>query len=383
MRLLFLKHSLYAPRTRGHDVHTFEMLRALEALGHETHLFTVEPPVPGALEGLSARTAVPREISPDDVPRPLGRLQERFRSYWGVERSAIEAFSRVVRALAPDAVVGAGLDVLPYLAAVEGPVRAWYAADDLAWQHLTQLRLGVPGTWWNLRAAAVGALYERAFARVVDRTWVVSASDAAAIRWLGGARHVAVIPNGVDTAHFRPRDDPERPDSAIFWGHLGFPPNVRAIEWLCTEVWPLVRRRQPAALLTIAGFGAGPPVLRFSGRDGVDVIGALPDLRPAIAGHAVAVMPFRSGSGLKNKMLEAAAMGKATVCSRAALNGLRGHAGAAFLVCRQPDEWVDAMVGLWGAPDRRARLAGRARAWVEANHTWRRAAQEAEVSLRA
>ena len=305
-----------------------------------------------------------------------------FARTWGVDRSAIDAFSRAARALAPDAVVAAGLDVLPYLAAVEGPVRAWYAADDLAWQHLTQLRPLVPATWWNLRAAAVGALYERTFAGAVDRTWVVSASDATAIRWLGGARHVAVIPNGVDTAHFRPRDDPERPDSAIFWGHLGFPPNVRAIEWLCTHVWPLVRRRKPAAVLTIAGYGAGPEVLRLSGRDGVDVVGALPDLRPAIARHAVAVMPFQSGSGLKNKMLEAAAMGRATVCSRTALNGLRGEARAAFVLCRRPDEWVDTIVGLWGDPDWRVRLALGARAWVEANHTWKRAAQEAEVSLR-
>jgi glycosyltransferase involved in cell wall biosynthesis len=93
-------------------------------------------------------------------------------------------------------------------------------------------------------------------------------------------------------------------------------------------------------------------------------------------------MPFLSGSGLKNKMLEAAAMGRATVCSRAALNGLRGEAGAAFVLCRRPEEWADTIVTLWGAPERRAQLARSARAWVEANHTWQRAAREAEVSLR-
>jgi glycosyltransferase involved in cell wall biosynthesis len=111
------------------------------------------------------------------------------------------------------------------------------------------------------------------------------------------------------------------------------------------------------------------------------VVGALPDLRPAIAAHAVAVMPFLSGSGLKNKMLEAAAMSRATVCSRAALNGLRGDTTSAFVVCRSAGEWVDAIADLWAAPERRARLGVSARAWVEANHTWRRAAQEALASL--
>jgi glycosyltransferase involved in cell wall biosynthesis len=382
VRLLFLKHSLYAPRTRGHDVHTFEMIRALETLGHHTHLFTIERPTPAALDGLSATPVVAEDLAEAAGGPVLGRLQERFRSYWGVDRSAIDRFSRLTRELAPDAVIGAGLDVLPYLAAVKGPTRAWYAADDLAWQHLTQFRPRTPASWGNLRSAAIGALYERAFAGAVDQTWVVSENDARAIRWLGGARQVAVIPNGVDTGHFRPLDAAERPATAIFWGHLGFPPNVRAVEWLCTNVWPLVRRREPAAVLTIAGIGAGQEVRRLSGRDGIDVVGALPDLRPAIAEHALAVMPFLSGSGLKNKMLESAAMGRATLCSKAALNGLRGDSRAAFVLCDTPDEWVDAMVRLWAAPGQRARIGAGARAWVEGNHTWRRAAQEAEVSLR-
>ena len=51
------------------------------------------------------------------------------------------------------------------------------------------------------------------------------------------------------------------------------------------------------------------------------IIPDLPDLREEIAAHQVVVLPFVSGGGIKNKLLEAAAMGKAVVCTRAGLRG--------------------------------------------------------------
>ena len=48
------------------------------------------------------------------------------------------------------------------------------------------------------------------------------------------------------------------------------------------------------------------------------------DLRPVARRHAVAVLPLVSGAGIKNKLLEAAAMGLPVVCTPLATLGLRG-----------------------------------------------------------
>ena len=57
MRLLFVKEALAWPRSSGHDVHCFHMMRALAALGHETSLATLRPPVEEAVAGLPLRGA--------------------------------------------------------------------------------------------------------------------------------------------------------------------------------------------------------------------------------------------------------------------------------------------------------------------------------------
>jgi glycosyltransferase involved in cell wall biosynthesis len=383
VRLLFIKHSLNWPRTRGHDVLAYFLMKALAVKGHELNLLTVERPQPAALSGLPVVSTVASAVEAragTDEPH-LGRLRDRFCSYWGVDREELRAAITVVHQWNPDAVIAVGPEVLPYLAAIPRRRRIWYAADDLCLQHLTQVRGWDATSRTNLRTAVVTGLYERAFASAIDRVWVVSAIDARAVRLFGGARHVDIIPNGVDTEYFRPVAQVERPDSAMFWGNLEFAPNVEAINWFCSAVWPHLRRRRPGATLTLAGYAPSADIRSLSGQHGIRVVGEIADLRGEVARHQVALMPFRSGSGSKTKMLEAAAMGRSTVCSRLALNGLRGEADQAFLVADRPAQWVSQLEALWDNDGQRAALGAGARRWVEANHTWGRSADLALESL--
>ena len=53
----------------------------------------------------------------------LSRIQERYRDYWGVKEDRVRAVGLVARACRADAVIVVGLDVLPYLGAVESAPR--------------------------------------------------------------------------------------------------------------------------------------------------------------------------------------------------------------------------------------------------------------------
>src|ERR1700732_5022958 len=91
LRLLFVKETLAWPRSSGHDVHCFHMMQALTRLGHEVSLLCAAEPLPQALAGLrlTARRTFPTNgEGPSSSPR-LTRLQERFRSYWGISPARI------------------------------------------------------------------------------------------------------------------------------------------------------------------------------------------------------------------------------------------------------------------------------------------------------
>lgn len=386
-RLLFVKEQLAWPRSSGHDVHCFHMMRALMQLGHDVSLATVTPVSAESLQGLRLTSCdtlplpLAHDHSPDDVqPLRLTGLQERFRSYWGIDAARIRAVGRIARQRQADAVVAVGLNVLPYLAAVSRAQRVWYAADEWVWHHLSLLRLTDRSTWVHVRHALFKGLYERVYGPMLDRVWVVSEPERRAMRLVAGVRHVDVLPNGVDGEHYAPLPAEERHSSCVFWGRLDFEPNIQALEWFCRTVWPAVRQAVPAATCSIYGFRPTPLVEALAGHDGIALYPDVPDLRPEIARQAVVVLPFVSGGGIKNKLLEAASMGKAVVCTPRTLGGLCGERPP-LITARTPQEWTQALQELWNDAQRRRRLGQAARQWVLTHHTWEAAARAAVTGL--
>lgn len=384
MRILFVKESLHWPRTVGHDVHTFEMMRALAGLGHEVALVTASMPEARATAGLTLAQQWAFDdgvrTSPGALPE-LGYLEARYARYWGIDLERIARVDALARDWQADVVVAAGLEVLPYLAIRPGPVRVWYAADEWVWHYLSQIPSEPSATLAHLKAAAIKGLYERAFASRIDRVWVVSETEQRAMRWVTGASAVDVLPNGVDADSFAPIEVEPDAQSAVFWGRLGFGPNVQALRWFTQRVWPRVRERAPEARFTI--LGADPPdeIARLQDADGIRVLSNLPDLRPEISRAQVTVLPFVSGGGIKNKLLEAAAMGQAIVATPRAMSGLRT---APPIVCASsPEAFADAIVTLWSNRDRREKLGAEVRTWVSLHHTWTATARAAAEALRS
>jgi glycosyltransferase involved in cell wall biosynthesis len=384
MRLLFVKDSLAWPRSSGHDVHTYHMMRALAGLGHALGLLTAAPPAPEAVAGLPLAWAgtFPPKGDPPRGPAPvLSPLQEKFRGYWGIDPNRISAVAAAADEFAADAVVVVGLNVLPYLGAVRGRARVWYAADEWFWHHASQVRLLDRRTWGELKQAGVKGLYERAYRSMLDRVWVVTDPDRRAMRLVAGVRGIDVVPNGVDGDYYTPLAAEPAERTCVFWGRLDFGPNVQALEWFCTHVWPRVRSQFPDARFRVYGFNPTPPVLALVNRDGIELAADLPDLRAEIARQQVVVLPFVSGGGIKNKLLEAAAMGKPVICSPTALNGLRRPGEAGFVLAKSPADWAAGLARLWSDPAARVAAGTAARAWVVTHHSWEAAARTAEAGL--
>jgi glycosyltransferase involved in cell wall biosynthesis len=382
VRLLFVKYKLAWPRSSGHDVHTYNTMRACAALGHDVSLALAKPPQSEAIDGLNLRHLF--LFDGTDAPLLDDRatwLQRKFRSFFGIPDAHLGALARAVRDSRAEAVVIAGLNVLPYFTALNGVPSVWYAADELAWHHLSQVRFGDPQLVTNLRETVVKALYERAHSRVISRVWVVTETERRAMRWLAGMPRVDVLPQGVDAEFYAPGSGPIDERTGVFWGRLDFGPNIQALEWFFRRVWPIVRARIADARFTIIGFNPGEAVRRIAKAPGVTLTPDVPDLRDAVRRHAVAVFPFVSGGGVKNKLLEAAAMGIPIVCTPLATNGLRLGGRSPLAVAAGPQAMADALVSLWSDPERRSRAAREGREWVLERQSWTATAREALGTL--
>jgi polysaccharide biosynthesis protein PslH len=99
--------------------------------------------------------------------------------------------------------------------------------------------------------------------------------------------------------------------------------------------------------------------------------------------HQVVVLPFVSGGGIKNKVLEAASLGKAVVCTPRACNGLRAGTPLPFAIASRPGQWVREIVSLWRDAARRNHLGTEARRWVLEHHNWAVTASDAVAGIRS
>jgi glycosyltransferase involved in cell wall biosynthesis len=182
---------------------------------------------------------------------------------------------------------------------------------------------------------------------------------------------VEVVPNGVDAGRFQPQPDVTAiPGSIVFVGAMSFPPNVEAMRWFVAEVLPALRATRPEVTVTIVGRDPDPTILALADDPAVTVTGPVDDVRPFLARAAVVVAPMVSGSGIKNKILEAMAMQRPVVATSLAAEGLAATPDRDIVVADGAAPFAVAVAALLADPDRAASIAAAGRALVETRYTW-------------
>lgn len=215
------------------------------------------------------------------------------------------------------------------------------------------------------------AAYQRRVWNRFDRIQVFTELDAAAVHSMAPevAGRVRVNPFGITVG---PAADPalEVEGEVVFVGAFQHPPNVDAALWLGRQIFPLLRRIHPQAHLTIVGSDPPRPVRALAG-PGIAVTGRVPRVEPYIERAAVVVAPIRTGGGMRLKVLQAMALGKAVVTTPLGAEGVvRVDGDAPVRVVESGDAMAQVTAGLLEARPTRRGLGQRARAFVLEHHGW-------------
>jgi glycosyltransferase involved in cell wall biosynthesis len=190
--------------------------------------------------------------------------------------------------------------------------------------------------------------------------------------------NVQVIPNGVDTRSFEPKFIADafghsspvgRKPTLLFVGHLNYHANVDAVTWFCRTAWPEIARHHPDLQFTIVGRDPAPEV-RALASDRIHVTGTVEDVRPFYASAVAAVVPIRTGSGTRLKILEAMAAGVPVVSTRLGAEGIEAEDNVHLLLADSEPEIVAAIHRLVWSRETRCRLSHAARSLVCGLYDW-------------
>ena len=196
------------------------------------------------------------------------------------------------------------------------------------------------------------------------------------------ARHpgtnIQVIPNGVDTSFFtaqkiadagRRTGQNDSNPTILFVGSMDHHANIDAVAWFSRAVWPEIARTHPDLHFTIVGRKPAPEV-RDLASDRIHVTGTVEDVRPFYASAVAAVVPIRSGSGTRLKILEAMAAGLPVVSTRLGAEGIEAEDDVHLLLADSGPEITASIRRVAYSAETRVRLSQAARALVCRVYDW-------------
>jgi glycosyltransferase involved in cell wall biosynthesis len=199
---------------------------------------------------------------------------------------------------------------------------------------------------------------------------MVSDADAGTLAGISPGSRTAVVPNGVDTSYFTPRDDRQTP-TVVFTGGMNMFANRDAVEWFVDDVWPEVLRQVPQARFVAIGQRPSAKILAAAeAHASIEAPGHVPDVRPWVGPAAVYVVPMRVGGGTRLKVLDAMAQGKAMVATRLGAEGIEAEDGRHLLLADSAADFAARVVELLRDPARRLTLGTAARQRVEERYAW-------------
>ncbi len=217
--------------------------------------------------------------------------------------------------------------------------------------------------------------YEKRVAGEFDALLPISEKDAFFFR-----RHcdkpVKTIPFGIDLQQYSPGRN--TPENALFHiGAMNWMPNQEGIDWFLKEVWPYLTLRHPGLKLYLAG-RAMPARFSQLRKKNVVVLGEVPDAKAFVLSKSIAIVPLFSGSGVRIKIVESMALGKAVVSTSTGAEGIDCTPGKDIMIADTARDFAEAVSFLFTHPAKAEELGKNARKLMETKHDSRKIIDELE-----
>ena len=220
----------------------------------------------------------------------------------------------------------------------------WFDTVDL--HYLREQRLAtLEGSPQIAKVAARTRLQELQVIREFDLSLVVSPIEKKILIDEVPGKVIEVLSN-IHEPISQTRGYSER-EGLLFIGGFQHPPNVDAVLWFVSEVWPLIRQQQPTMQLRVVGSKTPEKIQSLAG-NGVEILGYVEDVSPLLANSRISIAPLRYGAGVKGKINQAMAHGLPVVATTAAVEGMDLHDGDEVLIADSPSTFAEQILRLDG-----------------------------------
>ena len=334
MKILLLCNKSPYPALEGGPMAMNSIVTGLLEAGHQVKILAVNSKkynvtLEDIPEDYRQKTGI-ELIDVDLRVRPFKALKNLFsKKSYHVERFISKNFTnRLVEVLQNDTYDVVQLETLfmaPYVETIRQHSKALVVLRAHNVEHLIWERIA-KGTRFFLKRAYINHLartlknYELSAISQVDGIAAITRKDAAFFRKYSATTTID-IPYGVYPDEFTPNFGIEDKPSFYHIGSMNWIPNEEGIRWFIENCLDAVTAKVPGFVFHLAGRNM-PEWLKEMKNPHVDVVGEVPNAREFVANHDIAIVPLLSGSGIRIKIIESMALGKAVVTTTVGAEGI-------------------------------------------------------------
>lgn len=226
--------------------------------------------------------------------------------------------------------------------------------EFVIWERLASNETNPLKKWYLTLLAKRMKAFEIESINKADIVIPVSETDMTIFRQYGCNRPHTSIPTGYVFDSLPAISDKEE-NAVAFIGGMDWMPNREGVEWFINKVWPKVLEQVPDAKFYLAGRNF-PDEIRNLKVQGLVVVGEVEDAKQFISSKTISIVPLFAGSGMRVKIVEAMALGRAIVSTTVGAESLAYTDGKDILISDDADGFASAVIRILTNANLRAAL---------------------------
>jgi glycosyltransferase involved in cell wall biosynthesis len=188
---------------------------------------------------------------------------------------------------------------------------------------------------------------EKRVLRLVDLLVPISQRDSENLYQMGFNGNSYTCPTGYSIEVDSANDDSYEFPSLFHIGGLDWIPNQEGLIWFLENCWPTIKSQVTKVNFYIAGRNAPPEfVEKLHVYPGVVYCGEVENSANFMRSKAVMIVPLLSGSGMRIKIVEGLALGKAIVSTSIGAEGIDVESGKQIAIANSAEQFSSKVIEL-------------------------------------
>ena len=378
MRILQISNKAPYPPNDGSSIAVYNMANGFIQNNVDFHLITINTKkhfksdalVPDDFKKKSQYTSVYKNTG----IKPIGAILNLFtnESYF-VSRFVFKEFeNELISCLNKhefDIVQIEGIFMAPYIPVIRKHSKAkitirTHNAEHVIWDRLIQNEgNGLKKQYLQLQNKRLKKT-EIELLGIADAIIPITPTDKIIFEELEIKSNYFISPTGIDIDRYQIDYSKEKPTTFFHLGSMDWMPNVEGVDWFLKEVYLPYFQNNEAITFNFAGRFMPKRFFEQSSKN-LQFIGSVEDNISFYNQHDVMLVPLQSGSGMRIKIIEGMAMGKAIISTSIGAEGIPVTHFENIIIADNPKEFADAITELSKNDELKQKIKKNARSFIQ------------------